>query len=290
VVEISAASGLSHLTPTDDTALRSDTFGTGELIRHALDDGAETIVVGLGGSASSDGGTGILRALGVRFLDQQGHPLEPGGGHLHRLHRIDLSGLNPRALTIPFVLCCDVSSPLLGAAGAATVFGPPKGAGPATVQRLEEGLAHLAEVMSAETGRDAAALTWGGAAGGSAAGLHAAPGATFRQGIDEVADLLDFETQLEWADLLVVGEGSLDQQSLAGKAPIGLAQRAQRRGVPVLAVRGRLAVRAEDLLEYGIHVVTSAIEVAPSATEALRDPATWAAAAAEQATRVFLRG
>jgi glycerate 2-kinase len=288
VVEISAASGLAHVLPTDDTALRSDTFGTGELIRQALENGAETIVVGLGGSASTDGGTGILRALGVRFLDQHGQLLTPGGGQLDRLHSVDLSGLHPRALTTPFVLCCDVSSPLLGPSGAANVFGPQKGAGPATIQRLEAGLATLAEVLSAATGRDAAVLSWGGAAGGSAAGLHAALGATFRQGIDEVAELLDFETQLEWADLLVVGEGSLDQQSLAGKAPIGLAQRAQRQGVPAIAVCGRLEVPAGDLLDHGIHAVASATDVALSTAQALRDPAKWAAAAAEQAVRSFL--
>jgi glycerate kinase len=179
-------------------------------------------------------------------------------------------------------LCCDVRSPLLGPAGAAAVFAPQKGASAATIARLEVGLARVATLLRAATGRDAAALDWGGAAGGCAGGLHAGLGATFVPGFDLLADLVGLDRHLAWADLVVVGEGSLDEQSLAGKAPIALSARAARYGVPVVAVAGRIDVSAEALRDAGILAAAGADDLAGSVDAALAEPARWAQAAAER--------
>jgi glycerate kinase len=294
VIELAAASGLHHVCrgsrvrPDDATAVSADTYGTGEVIRQALDTGLGEVVLGLGGSASTDGGTGILRALGARFLDSAGETLPPGGGPLERLASVDLSGLDGRLVAL--TLCCDVRSPLLGPAGAAAVFAPQKGASAATVATLERGLTRLAAVLGAATGRDAAAVDWGGAAGGCAGGLFAALDATFAPGFDLLAELIGLEEHLAWADLVLVGEGSLDGQSLAGKAPVALAARATRRGVPVVAVAGQVDVDPGALREVGILAAVGAVEVAGSTAVALADPARWAQAAAERVVAAHRQG
>ncbi|WP_308259555.1 glycerate kinase [Pseudonocardia sp. H11422] len=282
VIELAAASGLRHVRPDDSTAVAADTYGTGQLIRQVLDAGLRHIVLGLGGSASTDGGTGILRALGTRFLDAAGEPIAPGGGALARLASVDLGRLDGRLAQTKVTLCCDVRSPLLGPAGAAAVFAPQKGASTASVATLEHGLSRLAATLRAATGRDAAALDWGGAAGGCAGGLHAVLGATFAPGFDLLADLVGLDRHLAWADLVLVGEGSLDSQSLAGKAPIALSVRAARLGVPVVAVAGRVDVDATPLRELGILAALGAVDVAGSVKAALADPARWTQAAAER--------
>ncbi|MTD13322.1 glycerate kinase [Nakamurella sp. YIM 132087] len=288
IIELAAASGLARIVPTDETARTADTFGTGELVRAALDAGATGIVLGLGGSAGTDGGTGILRALGARFSDAAGDPLPPGGAALVDLAEVDLSGLDPRLAGVPVVLCSDVQSPLLGTSGAARVFGPQKGALPGTVEVLEAGLARLAAVLHRVTGRDAAALGTGGAAGGAAAGLQVVLGATLRRGIDLVAELIGLDDRLAGADLLVVGEGSLDEQSLAGKAPVGLAARAARQGVPTVAVAGRLDVPPELLRANGIAAAAAAVELAGSPADAMAAPEQWTTAAAASLLRQVL--
>jgi glycerate kinase len=280
VIELAAASGLHHVRPDDATAVAADTYGTGLVIRAALDAGLGNVVLGLGGSASTDGGTGILRALGARFTGAAGETLPPGGGALGRLASVDLSGLDDRLVAL--TLCCDVRSPLLGPAGAAAVFAPQKGASAATVATLEQGLTRLAAVLGAATGRNAAAVDWGGAAGGCAGGLYAALGATFAPGFDLLAELIGLDRHLAWADLVLVGEGSLDGQSLAGKAPVALAARAARLGVPAVAVAGRVDVDAASLQAVGIRAAVGAADVAGSPEAALADPARWAQAAAER--------
>lgn len=280
VIEIAAASGLAHVVPNDETSRAAETYGTGELILQALDAGVHEIVLGLGGSASTDGGTGILRALGARFLDEHGDALPPGGGGLPRLARVDLDDLDPRLLTTRVRLCCDVSSPLLGAEGAAAVFGPQKGALPQTVAELDSGLERLARVLNEATGRNASELTWGGAAGGTAGGLYAAIDAEFTPGGDAVAELLGLDAHLRWADLLIVGEGSLDFQSLAGKAPVSAARRARRLGVPAAAIAGRVALSCEQLRREGIIAASGLADIAGSAEEAQSDAFAWARRAA----------
>ncbi|UFU07905.1 glycerate kinase [Ruania halotolerans] len=291
VIELAAASGLQLLAPDPSTALAATSRGTGELIAAALDSGANEILLGLGGSACTDGGAGLLRALGARFLAADGQEIPDGGGALSALDRVELSSLDPRLRHVPITVAADVRTPLLGPAGAAAVFGPQKGAGPAQVAQLERGLAVLAQCLQAATGRDAAALDWGGAAGGCAGGLNAALGAQFRPGLDVVAELVDLTAQVRRADLVVVGEGSLDKQSLQGKAPVAVARRARAAGVPVLAVAGRVTVDRAVLAAEGILGHAAASEHAPSPADALGPRAGhWVSVAAEHAVRTWLGG
>ncbi|UFU01892.1 glycerate kinase [Ruania suaedae] len=264
VIELAAASGLQLVDPGPASALAATSRGTGELILAALDAGADSIVLGLGGSACTDGGAGLLAALGARLTDAEGVSIPDGGGGLTDLATVDLAGLDARLAQVTLTLAADVRSPLLGASGAAAVFGPQKGAGPAEVDLLERALSVWARRLHEATGRDPAALDWGGAAGGTAAGLHAAVGARFEAGLEVVARLTDLADQLRWADLVIVGEGSLDEQSLQGKAPVAVAGRARAVGVPVLAVAGRVGVDRQALSEAGIEAAASATEAAGS--------------------------
>ncbi len=247
VIEMAAASGLGVL-PVDDRgvprrdALGASSRGTGELVVAALDAGCRRIVLGVGGSANTDGGAGLLAALGVRLLDADGQPVPDGGGGLGRLHRVEVDGLDPRLAQTELVLAADVTNPLLGETGAAAVFGPQKGAGPGDVTALDAHLTRLVDRLAATVGeraRDAAALPGAGAAGGVGyAALFL--GATRRPGIDVVMELVELDTLLTGADAVITGEGSLDGQSLGGKTPLGVAARARSLGVPtVLAVCGR---------------------------------------------------
>lgn len=288
VIELTAASGLQLLDPGPVTALAATSRGTGELMLAALDAGADSIVVGLGGSACTDGGAGLLAALGARLTDVEGAQIPDGGGALIDLADVDLSGLDWRLPSVPVTVAADVRTPLLGTAGAATMFGPQKGARPAQVDMLERALAVWARCLHEATGRDPAALDWGGAAGGTAAGLHAAIGARFEPGLDVVARLTDLAEQLRWADLVIVGEGSLDAQSLQGKAPVAVAARARAAGVPVAAVAGRLDVSPEALAAVGIGSYAAAADHAPAAADALGPRAAhWVSVAAAHAVRAL---
>ncbi|WP_037908517.1 glycerate kinase [Actinacidiphila yeochonensis] len=248
VVEMAEASGLRHLPPGGFAPLTATTYGTGELLRAVLDAGARTIVLGVGGSATTDGGAGMLSALGARLLDAGGAPLAPGGAALGGLAEADLSGLDPRLAAAEVVLASDVDNPLCGPAGAAAVYGPQKGAAPADVELLDAALARFAAVL----GPEAAGRPGAGAAGGVGYGALVGLGAVFRPGIDVMLDVLGFATALDGADLVITGEGSLDAQTLHGKAPAGVAARARAQGVPVAAVCGRLALSREELAAAGI--------------------------------------
>lgn len=294
VVEVAAASGLALVDPTPGTARRADTSGTGQLLLAALDAGVRRVVLGVGGTAGTDGGTGLLRALGVRFLDRDGCPVPRGAAGLPAVATVDLSGLDPRCTDLDVLLCCDVEAPLLGEHGAARVFGPQKGAGPREVAQFEEGLRRLADALRAATGVDVVTWPWAGAGGAVSAGAHAVLGARAVSGADHVAGLVGLDAHLAWADLLVVGEGSLDAQSLAGKAPVAAARRARAAGVPVVAVAGRLDVPEEDLRTAGFDAVVSAVGAADArdapAGAALVDAAHWVArAAGDLATRLVDR-
>jgi glycerate kinase len=249
VVELAEASGL-HLLGQPEP-LTATTRGTGVLVRAALDLGCRSVVLAVGGSATTDGGAGLLEALGARLLDARGEPLPPGGGALRDLARLDLTGLDPRLAGCAVILASDVDSPLLGPVGAAAVFGPQKGAGPADVAALEAGLARWAECLAAVTGRDLAAAPGAGAAGGTGLAALAVLGADRRPGIDVVLDEIGADRQLAGAKLVVVGEGRLDEQSLHGKAPVGVAARTPS-GVPVVAVCGDCTVSDERLRAAGI--------------------------------------
>jgi glycerate kinase len=242
VVELAQASGYERLRDDERDPERTSTAGTGELIRAALDLGATRIIVALGGSATTDGGLGLARALGVRALDAGGAVLEGRGADLIRVARLDLSGRDPRLDDVAIQVACDVDSPFHGPDGAARVFGPQKGAGPAAVERLDAGLARLAAVVREATGVDLQALPGAGAAGGAAGGLAALIGAELTPGAPLVLDALGFDRRLEGARLCITGEGRLDATSAAGKAPAAVAAACARAGVPCVALCGELAL------------------------------------------------
>ncbi|MEV6162965.1 glycerate kinase [Streptomyces sp. NPDC052052] len=248
VVEMAEASGLQYLPAGVFAPLTATTYGSGELLTAALDAGARTIVFGVGGSATTDGGAGMLTALGARFLDADGRPAAPGGGGLGDLAEADLSGLDPRVADVDLILASDVDNPLTGPKGAPAVYGRQKGATDDDIAVLDAALAHYASVL----GPDRARLPGAGAAGGIGYGALVALGARFRPGIEVLLDVLGFGPALARATLVITGEGSLDEQTLHGKAPAGVAAAARAAGIEVLAVCGRLALPPEALAGAGI--------------------------------------
>ncbi|MEU3711006.1 glycerate kinase [Streptomyces catenulae] len=255
VVEMAEASGLQHLPPGVFAPLTATTYGTGELLRAALDAGATSIVFGVGGSATTDGGAGMLTALGARLLDADGAPVGPGGGALRSLATADLSGLDPRLATTETVLASDVDNPLTGPKGAPAVYGPQKGASEADVAELDAALTHYAAVLERTLGARAAECAQApgaGAAGGIGYGALVGLGATFRPGIDVMLEVLGFAPALAGASFVITGEGSLDAQTLHGKAPAGVAAAARAAGLEVAAVCGRLRLTPEALAAAGI--------------------------------------
>jgi glycerate kinase len=289
VVDVATASGLALLTPSERSAVTATSFGTGELMRAALSAGAKRIVLGVGGSATVDGGAGILQALGARLLDSDGKELARGGGELGRLARIDLSSLEPRARQVPIDIACDVDSQLLGEHGAARMFGPQKGATPAAVEQLEAALAHFADVIRRDFATDIAGVAAGGAAGGIAAGLHGVLGARLLPGVDLVLDAVGFDQALAGAALCITAEGLLDRQSLRNKGPFGVARRAAARGVPVVALGGGIAKDVTDRDFPAFAGMFSICSRPMSLEEAMRDARQLLEAAAERVVRLFAR-
>ncbi|MFD3531696.1 glycerate kinase [Streptomyces sp. NPDC058664] len=254
VVEMAEASGLQLLPPGVFAPLTATTYGSGELLRAALDAGATTIVFGVGGSATTDGGAGMLAALGARFLDASGAPVGPGGAPLADLATADLTGLDPRFASVDLILASDVDNPLTGPKGAPAVYGPQKGATPDDVRTLDAALAHFATVLEKAVGpkaAEAAVAPGAGGAGGIGYGALIL-GASFRPGIELMLEVLGFAPALERATLVITGEGSLDEQTLHGKAPAGVAAAARAAGKEVVAVCGRLALPPEALGTAGI--------------------------------------
>ncbi|MGH2794649.1 MAG: glycerate kinase [Actinomycetota bacterium] len=256
VVEMAQASGLMLVPAGDRAPMRATSYGTGELMRAALARRPGRIIMALGGSATVDGGTGIGRALGLRFLDDEGKQLPDGGGPLERLARIDNTKLDPRVTATPIVIASDVTNPLLGSEGAARMFGPQKGANPEQVEALERGLTKLAERLKADLGADVAERPGAGAAGGTGAMLMAL-GASLRSGVEVVLEALRFSDLLNSADLVITGEGKLDRQTLAGKAPLGVAKAAAEAGVPCAAIVGASEIEPE---EAGMVAVRSLVD------------------------------
>ena len=240
VVELARASGYERLTDMERDPEATSTFGTGQLIRAALDFAPKRIIVSVGGSATNDGGLGLARALGARLLDRTGAALDGVGADLARVAQIDLTGLDPRLVDVPIDVACDVRNPFHGPDGAAHVFGPQKGADAATVDRLDRGLASLAGVLRALTGIDVQAIPGAGAAGGAAGGMVALLGARIVPGAELVLDAVGLAEALEGANLCITGEGRLDEQTLQGKAPAAVAAMCRDRGVPCVGVCGEL--------------------------------------------------
>lgn len=254
VIELASAAGLRCLAgpgPTARSSLAASTYGAGQLVAAALDRGATTIVLGIGGSASTDGGAGLVQALGVTLAAGQGAAPVRGGGRLGELTEVGLGGLDRRIRDVRVLVASDVDNPLLGPQGAAAVFGPQKGAGPEQVRVLEQGLARWAELTTGATGKDVAMAPGAGAAGGTGFAALAYLGATLVPGASLVLDLIGFEAALDGAGLVVTGEGSLDRQTLRGKAPLGVARAASRRAVPVVAVAGQVRLTPAELAGAG---------------------------------------
>ncbi|WP_371655510.1 MULTISPECIES: glycerate kinase [unclassified Streptomyces] len=291
VVEMAEASGLQHLPDGVFAPLTATTYGSGELLLAALDAGARTIVFGVGGSATTDGGAGMLSALGARFLDAAGEPVAPGGGPLATLATADFSGLDPRFASVDLVLASDVDNPLTGPKGAPAVYGPQKGATPEDVATLDAALGHFAEVLEASVGARAAeaALAPGaGAAGGIGYGALVALGATFRPGIEVMLDVLGFAPALARATLVITGEGSLDEQTLHGKAPAGVAAAARAAGIEVVAVCGRLALLPEALGTAGIRRAYPLTALEPDPARCMAEAGPLLERVAEQIAKDFL--
>ena len=290
VVEMAEASGLQRLPAGVFAPLTASTYGSGELLRAALDAGARTIVFGVGGSATTDGGAGMLSALGARFLDADGEPLPPGGGGLEGLATADLSGLDTRLADVDFVLASDVDNPLTGPKGAPAVYGPQKGASPDDVAALDAALAHYAKILEAAIGPKAAeyaSAPGAGAAGGIGYGALIL-GARFRPGIEVMLDVLGFGPALDRATLVITGEGSLDEQTLHGKAPAGVAAAARAEGREVVAVCGRLALRPEALGRAGIRRAYPLTDIEPDLAKCIADAGPILERVAESIGRDFL--
>lgn len=275
IVEMAAASGLALVPQARRDPLAATSYGVGELLLAALDAGARKLIVGIGGSASNDGGAGMAQALGVRLLDAQGHAFAAGagGGALAALARIDASGLDRRLRQCAIQVACDVDNPLTGPAGASAVFGPQKGATPALVAQLDANLQHYATVIEADLGSAVAALPGAGAGGGLAAALVAFLGAQLRPGADIVAEALGLDALVADADLVITGEGRLDSQSVHGKTPLGVARIARRHGKPVVAIGGGLGVGAELLHAHGIDAMFGAVQRVCTLEQALAEAA-----------------
>jgi glycerate kinase len=260
VIEMALASGLALLKSNERNPLFTSSRGTGELIRAALDLHVNKIILGIGGSATNDGGMGMARALGIKFFDARNNEFADNGGALTKLSRIDIGGLDVRLRNVTISVACDVDNPLCGSRGAARVYGPQKGATPAMVEQLDNGLNRLAAVIRKDLGVKVAKLPGAGAAGGQGAGLVAFLGARIRPGVDLVTNVIGLEKKLAGCDLVVTGEGRMDGQTAFGKGPAGVAKIARKLGIPVIAICGSLGPDAGKVRAIGIEAFFSALE------------------------------
>lgn len=273
VIEMAAASGLMRVPPAARNPLVTTSYGTGELIRAALDAGARHLILGIGGSATNDAGAGMLEALGVRLLDANGTALPPGGGALAHLARIDRSGLDPRLMACRIEVACDVDNPLTGPHGASVVFGPQKGATPAMVAHLDANLRHFADIVRRDLDVAVDDVPGAGAAGGMGAAMIAFFGARLQPGVDIVTRAVGLEAQLMDADLVITGEGRIDSQTPHGKTPIGVARLAKRHGKPVIGIAGCLSADVDVVHAHGIDAVFSVVVRPCTLAEALAEAA-----------------
>jgi glycerate kinase len=290
VIEMAAASGLELVAPGHRNPLLATSRGTGELIRHALDAGVRRFVLGVGGSATNDGGAGMLQALGVQFLDDAGAELGAGGAELSRLAHIDVAKLDPRVADSEFHIACDVSNPLVGPQGASAIFGPQKGATPAMVTQLDACLAHYAAIMALDLGQDVADMPGAGGGGGIAAGMVVFLGGRLRPGIEIIAEAVGLEQAVRDADLVITGEGRIDGQSVSGKTPVGVARIAKAHGKPVIAIGGGLARDAGAVHAHGIDAVFAAVCRPCTVEEALAEARANLTAAARNVAQALRLG
>ncbi|MBM4039254.1 MAG: glycerate kinase [Planctomycetes bacterium] len=288
VIEMAAASGLPLVPPDRRDPTKTTTYGTGELIAAALGLGVECLILGIGGSATVDGGAGMAQALGARLLDAEGKPIGWGGGDLGRLATIDLSAMDPRLRGVACDVACDVTNPLTGPSGAAAVYGPQKGATPEMVELLDANLAHFARVAERDLGVAVRDVPGSGAAGGLGAGLMAFLGARLRPGVELVIQAVGLERKLRGAGLVLVGEGRMDAQTAYGKVPVGVARLARRMGIPAVAIVGSLGEGYEAVHAEGIVACFTILDRPMALQEAVRRARELIEATAEEVLLLFL--
>ncbi|WP_161515228.1 glycerate kinase [Priestia megaterium] len=269
VIEMAAASGLHHVPVDKRNPLITTTRGTGELILKALDHKVKHIIIGIGGSATNDGGAGMAKALGAKLLDANGAEIKEGGGSLDQLASIDLTNLDFRLAEVKVEVACDVDNPLTGETGASAVFGPQKGATPDMVRQLDRNLAHYAAVIEKEMDIHIQNVPGAGAAGGLGGGLLAFLSAELKPGVDIVIEATQLESYIKDADLVITGEGRIDGQTIYGKTPIGVAKTAKKHSVSVIAIAGSIGVGSEAVYEHGISALFSVVPGAVALSEAL---------------------
>ena len=287
VIEMAAASGLHLVSEEKRNPLKTTTKGTGELIRKALNKGVKHLIIGLGGSATNDGGAGMAQALGVKLLDTNGNQIGYGGGELKKLDSIDVSNIDPRLTDTVIEVACDVDNPLTGERGAAVVFGPQKGASPEVVQRLDDNLGHFAEILKRDLDKDIAHIPGTGAAGGLGAGLLAFLNVNLKRGVDIVLDFVGLEEKIKDATLVITGEGKIDRQTIYGKTPIGVAKTAKKYSIPVIGIAGSIGEQSEVVYEYGIDALFTIVPGAVELEEAIKHAEQYTVGIAENIARII---
>ena len=290
VIEMARTSGLALLAEEERNPLITTTYGLGEAMRQAMDSGYQRFIIGIGGSATNDAGAGMAQALGVRLLDSSGNDLEFGGASLARLSRIDMSGLHSKVGECEFLVACDVNNPLTGPTGASAIYGPQKGATQEMIAELDAALSHLAEVVKRDIGAEIGDVPGSGAAGGLGGGLIAFVGGQLRAGVDIVLDTVGLDAYLTGCDLVITGEGSMDHSTIYNKAPVGVAGRAKKLGIPVVGISGSLGAGFQDVHEYGIDALTAITAGPMSLDEASERAAELIANTTEQVMRLLKVG
>lgn len=259
IIEMAEAAGITKISINERNPLKTTTYGVGELILKVIDHGVEEIVVGIGGSATNDGGTGMLKALGVKFFDEFGEIHDEGGQILKRIKYMDCSGIDKRIIDIPITVMCDVTNPLTGPKGATNIYGPQKGANIETVLLLEEGMCRFKDILDHHCGLDVDQIKGAGAAGGLGAAFVCILGATLKPGIDAILDLVGFDQIVENADLVITGEGKIDEQTIYGKVPTGVSKRCMDKKAKVVAIVGTEGHNSKCVYDYGIDAVISTV-------------------------------
>ena len=287
VIEMARSSGLTLLTPDERNPLITTTYGVGQLISIALDAGYRHLIIGIGGSATNDGGAGMAQALGAKLRDANGDELARGGGALAELDAIDVADVDPRITDTRIDVACDVNNPLCGQTGASAIFGPQKGADAETVTYLDNALHRFGTLLGRDLGRDVMEAPGAGAAGGLGAGLMAFTDADLRPGADIVIDALKFDERLDGASLVIVGEGQTDRSTVFNKAPVAVAQRARARGIPTVAISGSLGDGFEQVHDHGIDAAFSILDHCMTLEAAMSETASLVADATEQVCRAL---
>lgn len=269
IIEMAQASGLELISKEKRNPMVTTTYGTGELIKSALDKNIETILIGIGGSATNDGGAGMIQALGGKLLDKDGKEIGFGGGELSKLHKIDLSNLDERLKKVKIIVACDVDNPLTGERGASYIFGKQKGGTPEMLKILDNNLKHFAKIIKKDLGVDIETISGSGAAGGLGGGLMGFLSAELKKGIDIVIEYSKLEEKIQGADLVITGEGSIDSQTRFGKTPYGVAKVAKKYNIPVIALAGNIGKDVDILYDYGFNAIFPILPRVETLEEAL---------------------